>query len=137
MASRALGLRAGDSEAALQIRVSPIHRLPPDLVEAAHTHAAFALTRFSRAIRTVTVKLGHLNGPNGGVDQTCTVTIDLARASEPVVVTDIDADAFAALARAMVRAARAVARRLDRRRSWRVAGDGDPGTPGQTDRQSP
>lgn len=121
----------------MQIHVTPVRRLAPDLVEAAHTHAAFALTRFSRAIRSVTVRVDDANGPKGGVDQQCTVTIHLIRPGEDLVVTHADADAFTAVSRAMVRASRVVARRLERRRSWRLAGDGDSDRPGEGDRHSP
>lgn len=103
------------------ITVGPARRLPTDLVEAAHTHAAFALTRFSRHIRAVTIRVVDANGPRGGVDQECTVVVRLARPGADIVVADVDADPFAALARATTRAARTVARRLGRRLSWRDA----------------
>lgn len=121
----------------MQIHITPVRRLAPDLVEAAHTHAAFALTRFGRSIGTVTIRFDDANGPRGGVDQLCTVTIHLIRPGEDLVVTHADADPFAALSRAMVRAARVVARRLERRRSWRVAGQGDVRGPDRDDRSSP
>lgn len=121
----------------MQVHITPVRQLPPDLVEAAHTHAAFALTRFSRSIRSVTIRFDDPNGPKGGVDKLCTVTIHLIRPGEDVVVTHADVDGFAALSRAIVRAARVVARRLDRRRSWRMAGERGPESSGQDDRQSP
>lgn len=121
----------------MQIHISPVRQLPADLVEAAHTHAAFALTRFNRAIHSVAIRFDDANGPKGGVDQRCTVTIHLVRPGEDVVVTHDDADAFAALSRAMIRAARVVARRLDRRRCWRTAGEPGPEPPGRDDRQRP
>lgn len=101
------------------INVGPARRLPAATVEAAHIHAAFALTRFSRHIRSVTVRVIDVNGPRGGIDQECTVEVRMTRHREDIVVADADADPLAALSRAMNRAARAVARRLERRHSWR------------------
>lgn len=121
----------------MQIHITPVRRLAADLVEAAHTHAAFALTRFSRTISTVTIRFDDANGPKGGVDQRCTVTIRLIRPGEDLVVTHADADPFAALSRAMVRAARVVARRLERRRSWRMPGTAEPETAGSDGRHGP
>ena len=99
----------------MRITVGPAHRLPATLFESAHTHAAFALTRFSSHIRRVTIRVADANGPRKGVDQVCTVAIRLARPGAEIIVVDADADPFAALARATTRAARTVARRLDRR----------------------
>lgn len=121
----------------MQVYVTPTHRLPPDLVEAAHTHAAFALTRFSRTIRSVTIRFDDPNGPRGGVDQICSVTVHLIRPGKDIVVTHADVDGRAALSRAMVRTARVVARRLDRRRARRMVEDAEADTPAQDDRQRP
>lgn len=118
----------------MQIQVSPMSQLPAQLVEAAHTHAAFALTRFSRRIRSVSVRLADANGPRGGGHE-CTVTVHLVRPGEDIVVAHADAEPLTALSRAMTRAARTVARRLERRRSWRALSD--QAAAGPDERQSP
>lgn len=101
------------------ITVGPAGRVPADLGDAAHMHAAFAFTRFSRHIRAVTVRMADTNGRRGGVDQHCSVAVHMVRRGEDILVEDSDADPLMALSRAVTRAARAVARRLDRRHSWR------------------
>lgn len=103
----------------MRISVEPAHHLPVAIVEAAHTHAAFAFTRFTPHIRSVTVRIADSNEPSGGAGQRCSVTVRLVHRDQDVVVESADADRLSAVARTMTRAARAVARRLDRRRSWR------------------
>jgi ribosome-associated translation inhibitor RaiA len=103
----------------MRISVEPAHHLPVAVVEAAHTHAAFAFTRFTPHIRSVTVRMPATTRRRGGVDQRCSVAIRLTRQGEDILVEASDADPIAALSQAVTRAARAVARRLDRRDSWR------------------
>jgi ribosome-associated translation inhibitor RaiA len=76
---------------------------------------AFALGRFGGRIAGVTVWLGDVNGPRGGVDKTCQVQVALASGNR-LLVEDADADLYAAIARAADRVGRAVARDLARRR---------------------
>lgn len=136
MTSRPNGLRAELCEAIVHIRVIPARRLPTGLVEAAHTQIAYALTRFQRAIRSVTVAFDDASNPQHGKASRCTVTVQLSGSDADVVASHTEAVALAALARATARAARAVTRRLDWRRSWRLAG-GAPKTSGRDARQIP
>ncbi len=79
---------------------------------------AFALSRFAERIRSTEVQLADINGPRGGVDKRCTITVRIPGAG-PVVIEDEDASFHAAVARAFDRLERAVARVLDRRRNTR------------------
>lgn len=103
----------------MHVRVSPSDRLSTEVVEAAHAHVAFALARFSRKVRSVTVLLDDTG--LGGGHWVCTVTVCLDGGGA-VCVDHCDLGATAATARATSRAAREVARRLQDSRSWRRAG---------------
>jgi putative sigma-54 modulation protein len=75
----------------------------------------FALSRFGRRIRRVTMSLTDLNGPRGGVDKRCRVEVAL----EPrgaVFIEEDGSDIHAAVDRAAERLARVVDRQLDRER---------------------
>ena len=74
-------------------------------------------SRFNQ-IQRITVHLGDVNGPRGGLDKRCQVTVTLPRLKE-VVIEDIQADLYVAIYRAMDRASRTVSRRLDRLQSKR------------------
>lgn len=102
------------------ITIRPARRLSAEIVDAARSHAAFAFGRFGHQIRSVTVRLADQNGPRGGVEQLCSISIRLARARQPIVVMDTDADPHVALGRAFNRAARTVARSVRRREAWRI-----------------
>lgn len=73
----------------------------------------FALARFSPRISGVAVRLGDENGPKGGVDKSCRVTVDLGRAGV-VLAEDTDAILEAAVCRAVERAGRSVGRAVER-----------------------
>ncbi len=68
--------------------------------------------RFNQ-IQRITVQLGDVNGPRGGVDKRCQVRVTLPRLKE-VIIDDVQADLYVAIFRAMDRASRTVTRRLDR-----------------------
>ena len=77
----------------------------------------FALGRFGPAIDHVSVRVGDVNGPRGGVDKNCQIVIKLrASGSSLIAVDDSDEDLRAAVARASNRAGRTVARAIERRR---------------------
>ncbi len=77
----------------------------------------FALGRFSTAIDNVSVRVGDVNGPRGGVDKRCRIVVKLrASGSNPIAVDDHDEDLHAAVARASGRAGRTVARAIERKR---------------------
>ena len=79
-------------------------------------HLRFAFGRLAPAIRDVTVKLADTNGPRGGADKLCLVSVRLVAGGPGIVVTDVDASLPTAVARAADRSSRAVTRALARQR---------------------
>ena len=88
-----------------------------ELTEALKDHvnrrSQFALGRFGRRIRQVTIRLSDVNGPRGGCDKTCQVKVSLIR-GDSIVVGDTKSDLYAAINGAMERAGRAIGRQLVR-----------------------
>jgi ribosome-associated translation inhibitor RaiA len=78
----------------------------------------FALASFGAVVETVTIRLGDVNGPRGGVDKECSVTARLRRKGS-VRVTHRDHDLGAAVDGAAERLARRIASHLDRFRESR------------------
>lgn len=80
----------------------------------------FALGRFSQRLESVRIMLQDLNGPKGGVDKRCKVHVAILP-SFSVIIEETDVELESAVSRALDRAGRTVARRLDqfldRRRS--------------------
>lgn len=74
------------------------------------------LTRFEHHIQRISMWLSDINGPKGGRDKHCRLQIVLAGDSD-VVVEDTQADLHVAISRAVERAGRSVARKLDRKQS--------------------
>ena len=72
----------------------------------------FALGRFGRTIRQVTIRLSDVNGPRGGCDKTCHVEIRLTSGDSSIIVRETQSDVYAAINGAMERAGRAVDRQL-------------------------
>ena len=89
----------------------------PDTVDALREYAtrrlSFALRRFERRIRHITVRLVDLNGPRRGVDTRCSITVDLAGARR-IFVDATTAWPFASVTRAAHRLSKAVRRELGR-----------------------
>jgi len=75
-----------------------------------------ALTRFEGHIQRISMWLSDINGPKGGRDKHCRLQIVLAGNTE-VVIEDTQADLHVAINRAVERAGRSVARKLDRKQS--------------------
>lgn len=96
----------------MRIAIRPTIGIPLELADLARHRLGFALGRFGGRIRSVTVCLGDVSGPRGGVDKTCVVKIRLDASKRLVVIEDADADAAVAIDRAANRASRAVARAL-------------------------
>ena len=90
------------------------------LINAMHRHVErrlrLALGASSASIRSATVRLADVNGPRGGLDQKCALSVELSPAGL-VHAEAIDADAIAAFETAAGRAGRAVRRAIERRRS--------------------
>lgn len=73
----------------------------------------YALSRFDSRIRRTTAVVEDANGPRGGVDKLCRVTVKLNRATD-VVIREQDADITKCINRAADRVGRAVARAIER-----------------------
>ena len=84
----------------------------------AHSH----LGRFGQAMRSVTVRIGDLNGPRGGLDKRCQVTIRGPRIPL-LAVEEVASDAYAAVDLAMARIKRTVSTTLAKARDAKVGGD--------------
>ena len=69
-----------------------------------------ALGRFHARIRSVVVRVTDLNGPRGGVDKRCRVTVQLGAPKRTLVIEDTDPDAAIAIDRVADRTVRTVAR---------------------------
>lgn len=76
-----------------------------------------ALGRIGAAIRNVRIVLRDLNGPKQGVDQSCSIQVQLNRGGE-VHVSAEDPALHDAIDRALDRAARSTARLLARRQDF-------------------
>jgi hypothetical protein len=92
---------------------------PSDLLrDHAVRRVHFHLSRFGPEIHRVQVRVSDVNGPKGGIDKQCQVTVR-GRRMGPVVVDDLSADAWSAVDLAIERAGRAVGRELERGRAVR------------------
>lgn len=78
----------------------------------------FQLSRFGPEISSVVVRLGDVNGPKGGIDKQCQLTVRGKRVST-VVVENVSADVYAAVDLSVERAGRAVGRALERARGFK------------------
>jgi ribosomal subunit interface protein len=76
-----------------------------------------ALGRFGTRITAVTVTLEDLNGPRGGVDKQCRITVALASAGH-LRVEVLDAEVTPAVDQAADRIGRTVAREFERYHSY-------------------
>jgi putative sigma-54 modulation protein len=94
------------------------------LTEIARRRFDFALGRFRGRVHSVTVRVADINGPRGGVDKRCRVTVQLQSPKRAIVVEDLDPDAAVAIDRGADRAARTVARLVDTTTNWRTKNNG-------------
>jgi ribosome-associated translation inhibitor RaiA len=93
-------------------------KVPGSVRARAERSLGFALASFGAVVETVTIRLGDVNGPRGGVDKECSVTARLRRKGS-VRVTHRHHDLRAAVDGAAERLARRIARQLDRSRESR------------------
>ncbi len=91
--------------------------ITPELREFAERRLRYALSRFDARIQRVSLTLVDANGPRGGVDKSCRITVKLRRAPE-VTVTDLDTEVGTCISRAAERVGRAVARAVDRKQQF-------------------
>jgi ribosome-associated translation inhibitor RaiA len=104
---------------ALQVEVQALHmKLTPRLRDHAVRRFEFALRRFEERLAVVQVRFDDQNGPRGGEDKVCKVTISGARLGR-LRVQGTANDEYAAADLAATRASRGVARRLELRRERR------------------
>lgn len=92
----------------------------PPLAESLRAHAVrrarFHFSRFAHELSRVVLRVADINGPRGGVDKECRVTVTGPRVSAASL--DVrSTDPFAAVDEAVDRMARTVARQLDKGRS--------------------
>ncbi len=95
---------------AMRIHVRPADGWPGEVVTLARRQLEFALGRFGSRVRSLTVRLSDLNGPKGGIDKRCLVTVRLNEPRRVVVVEDVDASDAAVVSRVAERVSRSVAR---------------------------
>jgi putative sigma-54 modulation protein len=79
-------------------------------IDLAKLRFATALGRFESRIDSLVVRVGDVNGPRGGDDKRCAVTLRLTAPRRVVIVEDTDPSAEAAISRVADRVGRAVAR---------------------------
>lgn len=79
-------------------------------------HARMALSRFDTSIQTVTIRITDINGPKGGVDIRCVVSMKLISTGE-IIVQGKGENVFSALNQCLSRSARTISRSLERRRN--------------------
>ncbi len=77
----------------------------------------FALSRFDDRIHQVDFVVNDENGPRGGIDKACRITVSLHRTAD-VIVRDKDADLVKCVSRVAERAGRAVSRAIEKTQSF-------------------
>ena len=73
----------------------------------------FALDRNDGHIMHIKVSLADINGPRGGVDKRCQISLTLAGHNN-ILIEDTEADLYVAIDRASDRCARTLSRRLEK-----------------------
>lgn len=94
-----------------------------DLVEAFRAYVErrlrFSLGRFIARIGRVRVKISDVNGPRGGVDKSCQVSVELLPGSKLIRQEAVDANLFVAVDHATERMGRAFSREVGREKDVR------------------
>ena len=103
----------------IQIRLRRIEHAPA-IIEYATRRVHQHLSRFGRHLSNVTVRISDVNGPKGGPDKRCQLTVSGPRLGS-VNLTETHADVGAGIDRALDRLAHVVGRSLDRARGPRAA----------------
>lgn len=94
-------IRAGQADTVDRLREYAVHRL------------SFALRRFERRIRRITVRIADVNGPKRGVDSLCSMSVDLIDGGQ-IFVKAISAWPFAAVSQAASRLTKVLRRTGER-----------------------
>ncbi len=79
---------------------------------------AFGFGRFAPEVSLVRVRIGDENGPRGGLDQRCHVTV-VGKSFGQLEVEQLGTDPYTAVSSAVDRIARTTGRRLERNRPLR------------------
>ncbi len=87
--------------------------LTPALRRHLERRLAFALGRFGHEVSQVWARIADTNGPRGGIDKLVAVRVK-GRHLQTILVSDTDANLYAAIDRAADRVGRAIARALER-----------------------
>jgi regulator of nucleoside diphosphate kinase len=107
-----------------------IRHLDADVSDALYDFTNRRITRalrpFQEAVSRVDVRTKDVNGPRGGIDTECTVTVELIPITQPVIVTGEGADPYVAIGDASARLHEAVSRALGRRRRMARSGASPP-----------
>ena len=106
-------VRAGQPDTVDRLREYTAHRL------------SFALRRFERRIRRITVRIADVNGPKHGVDSLCSMSVNLVGGGQ-IFVKAISAWPFAAVSQAASRLTK-VMRRTGERGTAHRESSGDVG----------
>lgn len=80
--------------------------------------AAYSLGWADHQVAKITIRLSDINGPRGGDDKQCRIQVSIPRGVD-VVISDVEPDLYTAISRATDRAARTLARQIERRREQR------------------
>ncbi|WP_406696988.1 HPF/RaiA family ribosome-associated protein [Singulisphaera sp. Ch08] len=94
------------------------YELQDELKDHIERRLQFALGRFAARIDRLAVRISDVNGPRGGIDKHCRISIALVPRGVVMVEGSGD-DPFALVADAAKRAGRSVRRTLERRRRRR------------------
>lgn len=79
----------------------------------------FHLSRFGKEISSIQLRISDVNGPKGGLDKECQVTVRGRRIGS-VMIDDLSGDAHSAVDMAVERAGRTLGRELERVRAART-----------------
>ena len=104
----------------MRIDIRPSADWPGTSVALARTRLEFILGRFAGRVRSLTMRLTDVNGPRGGPDRKCLITVRLTRPRRVIVIEDVDTNHNAVVSRAVERASRAVSRALQSARDRRI-----------------
>lgn len=75
---------------------------------------AAALSKFGSRVKDVEISISDVNGLRGGIDKECRLVVNIMKMT-PVISASQDASLTKAISRSIVRAERAVARRIQKR----------------------
>ena len=108
----------------MRIDIRPSAAWPSANVALARQRLEFALGRFAGRVRSLTMRLTEVNGPRGGPDKKCLITVRLTRPRHVIVIEDVDTDHNVVVSRAAERTSRAVSRAVQSARDLGIVRDG-------------